>query len=290
MDLVSTRPTRADRMTTSAAQRQRAPDLYEERRIRILEWFPLGSQMLLDLPQRFAGDVVTPTALTTSLEHAELGSVDEVPGRSALVQLGELHVRRPGDPQPEESVEQGSAHSLVELVSSEQLVDPSPLRLGLIEAPAHRLGLHVVGPQVELHPERRVVARLPRSTAGRREHVVVVLRVVAQPFLDAGEGRLDDLVLGQHHRLQGARHPPVAVAERVDHHKIEVRHRSAHEWVVAVRRSERIGQRAHESRDRLPVGTLVDIDAATVVADVDLLRAVATGRLGQVVVQQHEVH
>jgi len=61
----------------------------------------------------------------------------------------------------------------LDIVRLQQFVDLSPLSLGFVEAAPHCLSLHVMGPEVELHPERRVVGRLPRPPASRGEHVVV---------------------------------------------------------------------------------------------------------------------
>lgn len=80
-----------------------------------------------------------------------------------------------------------------------------------VEPSTYGLRLHVVRAKVELHPQGRVVARVPRSLADGRQDVVVLLRAVPEPFLDAGERGFHDLVLGEHHRLERTRHPAVPV-------------------------------------------------------------------------------
>lgn len=64
---------------------------------------------------------------------------------------------------------------------------------GLLDAARYRLGLRVVGSEVECQPQVCVVARLPGAVPGMRQHTVVVIGVGPEPLFDAGELRLADI-------------------------------------------------------------------------------------------------
>ena len=83
--------------------------------------------------------------------------------------------------------------------------------------------------QAEPHPRASVVVGIPRASAHLGKHVVVGGGVAPQVLLDTRKDRCDDCVACQNQRLQRATHPTVAVAERVDHHEVEVSHRRPNE-------------------------------------------------------------
>src|SRR3546814_469254 len=163
----SREPGRSGRLSGAFARmglpelRQCPTDLTDECRIRVLKRLPLGPKLFPDLPKWLAGDVVAPPALAASVQEPELGRVYEISSCGAFVELGELHVRRPRHPEPEEGVEESGADPVVQPVFADELIDSAPLCLGLIESAAHRLCLHVVRSQIDLHPEGRVVVGGP---------------------------------------------------------------------------------------------------------------------------------
>lgn len=65
-----------------------------------------------------------------------------------------------------------------------------------------------------------------------RYNAVVVVRVGPEPLSDACEIRLADVGARQHQCRESACDPPVAVAERMNHHQIRVRHRRAHHRIA----------------------------------------------------------
>ena len=106
------------------------------------------------------------------------------------------------------------------------------------------------------------------------EDPVVVSRVGAQPLLDAGELRLCHAAPCQYEGLQCAGKASVAVPEGVDHHQVEVRHRSLHQGVI-LRRRDRLDEFLHQGRhvdciralvDDLILGFVVDEDGSGPVA------------------------
>ena len=65
--------------------------------------------------------------------------------------------------------------------------------------------------EVEANPRTTVVFRVKATPAHFRESVVILLSESAQVFLDAAEGRFDDLLSRQNQRLQASSHSAVAV-------------------------------------------------------------------------------
>jgi hypothetical protein len=90
-----------------------------------------------------------------------------------------------------------------------------------------------VGAKVELHPQVRIVAGVPRAAARHRKNPTVVVGVGAKPLLDARELRFGDPLACKDERLEGA--PcAIAIAEGVDHHEVEVGHGRLHQRILVL--------------------------------------------------------
>ncbi len=134
--------------------------------------------------------------------------------------------------------------------------------------------------------------RVPRTLLNLTQRPVVVNRVLphAKPFLDGGELGGQDLIAAEDQRLQGTRHPPVAVTPWVYRDEVEVRHgRSDVARHVQVSAVEPLHQLVHQRRDGFGVGPLVDDLPGRRVADVDPARARRPRGLVVVMADHHEV-
>ncbi len=113
--------------------------------------------------------------------------------------------------------------------------------------------------------------KTPTGFGGLRGYVNLGIKYPVFPPFSWG---LEHLVLREHHRLQRPRHAPVAVAERVDHHQIQVRHRRAHQSVA-----RGIAESSHEVPHQLWYapgrGSFVHVAAQVVVVNVDRAGAIA---------------
>lgn len=75
--------------------------------------------MVTDRAERLSGHVVPSPTLTARIEQPPISGC-EIAGRGALVDFGELHVRRSRDSESEESIEECIAKPLVEPVLGEE--------------------------------------------------------------------------------------------------------------------------------------------------------------------------
>src|SRR5450756_1532133 len=219
--------------------------------------------------------------------------LDEVVAQHGLperVDARLLDVRRPAQPEAEQSRIQRVDDALGESVLGHDLVEQHVRPLGAVPPAPHGLGLKVVRSQVERDPQMRVGVGVPVPASGRREHPVVVLGVAAQPFLDAGELGFGDSLLGQNHGLERARHPAVAVSERVDHRQVQVRHRRLDYWVLVSVVIQVAHELAHEDGHLGRVRTGVDDLLGAVVVHIDVCLPVLARALRQIVREHHEVH
>jgi hypothetical protein len=98
------------------------------------------------------------------------------------------------------------------------------------------------------------------------QDVVVRLGVSAEVLLDARERRLEDRIAGEHERLDATRHAAVTVAERMDHHEVQVRHPGPDDRVRLVGNVDGPDELADQRRDRLCTWAFKDDLARQVVA------------------------
>lgn len=207
------------------------------------------------------------------LQQARGDQAAQVAGGSAIFDPASPNLTRPPDAQPHRRIEEGIERTLRHTVLGEQgeefLTDDTCLR----ETASDGLGLHVMSAQAELHPEVSISFRVPPAACGHCEDAVVVLGIGSQPLLDTVENGLYRMHVGQDQSLQGSGHAPVAIAERVDHHQVEMCHGRPHQsWGGAVA-GETVGERIDQGRRLAGVRPGVDTLASALPLDEDLTLA-----------------
>src|SRR5262249_28164655 len=100
--------------------------------------------------------------------------------------------------------------------------EPPPKILKSLHTPERRDSLSVVRCKAEANPWKSVVSWMPSAAANLVEYFVVRGCVAPEVLLNAREDRSDHLLACKDIGLETARHATVAVAERMDHHEIEV--------------------------------------------------------------------
>ena len=141
-----------------------------------------------------------------------------------------------------------------------QSTPPACCLLDLLEPQA---GLGEMGLNAENDPRRRVAVRLVTAPLDFLEYAVVVGRVLAEVLLDRGKLGREQALAGEDERLRNPRDAAVAVAERMNGHDVQMRHRRADDDMgVQVAVLEPVDHLSHQAGDLVGVGRLVEQRAA----------------------------
>ena len=222
-------------------------------RVRVNDRLPTGASRPAEGP-KLGGAVVPASSLLAHWDkEIPVNERLKVSRGGAMLDAGAALVAGPHDAQTGGRIEQGVKHPLGQSLLSDERLEFAIQEPDFVDSLQDCLSLDVVRAKVEAHPRQRVALGLPGAGSDLSQNRVVGGSVSAQELLDAAELRGDDAVSREHERLQNPSHPAIAVAERVNHDQVQMRHGCPYEgrFFLARLLTQQRRQLADEGRDEV---------------------------------------